>query len=244
MATVNILKSSFRGKLGEVYGTTQYGQDFIKAVPFSHAPHSKTQTKSVRAFEKLNRLAGGLASIAFPFLGLNNQKMLKHNAVAQWLKPVISEKSFQPSKLADVIEVDDSTEISELEVDRENNTIKVQARTSSVVDKKKGSAWFVVVFDSFGSVLIKSAPEKDFFVGQVSTPLSNQRNYFAMAFRSDKKAGKFFKHGLSLAMNLYVENGILYTSRLPDPENWSVENEILKYIGESCEVVGDMLIIK
>lgn len=244
MATVNILSSSFNGKLGEVYGTKQYGSHFVKAIPFSHAPHSKTQTQSVRAFEKLNRLSGGVASVAFPYLNLKNKKMLKHNAVAQWLKPVISGRNFQPSKLQEVIERDDSTEISVLEVDREKNVIRVQARTSEAVDKKGGHAWFVIVFDSFGNVLIKAAPEEDFFIGEAVSPLSQERNYFGMAFRSDKKPGKFFIHGLSLVMTLYVENGILYTSRLPDPENWSVENEILKYVGEDCEISGEMLIIK
>ena len=244
MATVNILTSSFNGKLGEVYGTKQYGNHYAKAVPFSHAPHSPTQTKAVRAFEKLNRLASGISSIAFPYLNLSDKKMLKHNAVAQWLKPLIAKKSFVPSALAEVIQVDDTTEIVNLDVNYETNTLTVQARTFEPVQPKDGKRWFVVVFDSFGSTFIAEAPKTDFLIKSVTTSLFENRLYYAMAFRADKKGNKFFLHGLSLTVPLYIENGILYTSRTPNPNDWKVENGILRYLGTEYKIKNQVLVLE
>lgn len=243
MATVNLLKASFNGKLGEIYGTKQHGNAYAKAIPFSHAPHSKTQTKCVRAFEKLNRLSSGVASVAFPFLNLSDKKMLKHNAVAQWLKPLIKGKTFQPSKMAELIETGNETEITNLEINLETNSITISAKTRKEVSILGKKRWFLFVFDDFGQVLLAEAPKEDFFVKTITTTLSENRNYYAMAFRSDFSANKFLLSGLSITIPLVVKDGILYTSLLEDGGNFAVENGILKYTGSLYRIQNKLLII-
>lgn len=244
MAKVNLLNASFDGKLGGVYGAKQYSGHFIKAVPFSHSPHSHTQTRAVRAFEKLNRLSSGISSVAFPFLNLSDKKMLRHNAVAKWLKPLIQDKIFIPSRISEVIPTGEETEILALDVNREKNEITISAKTNKPVSVKNKNRWFVFVFNDFGNVLIAEAPTKDFFLKTISTPLDENAEYYAIAFRSDKEKNKFFINGLSLTIPLIVKNGILYTSLLEDKENFSVQNGILKYTGTMYELKNNLLIIK
>ena len=243
MATVNLLKASFNGKLGEVYGTKQYGNVYAKAIPFSHAPHSNTQTKCVRAFEKLNRLASGIASVAFPFLNLSNKKMLKHNAVAQWLKPLIANKTFQPEEMANIIEPGSETEITNFKVNLQTNSITVSAKTRKEVSILKKKRWFLFVFDSFGHVLLAEAPKEDFFATTITTALSANRNYYAMAFRSDFSANKFLLGGLSITIPLIVQNGILYISRLGESNKFTVENGVLKYSGSLYKIKNNLFVI-
>lgn len=243
MATVNLLKASFNGKLGEIYGTKQYGNVYAKAIPFSHAPHSKTQTKCVRAFEKLNRLASGIASIAFPFLNLSDKKMLKHNAAAQWLKPLIANKTFQPEKIADIIEPGNETEITNLKINLQTNSITVSAKTRKEVSIIKKKRWFLFVFDDFGQMLLAEAPKEDFFATTITTTLSADRSYYAMAFRSDFSVNKFLLGGLSITVPLVVQNGILYTSRLGDSDKFTVENGVLKYSGSLYKIKNNLFVI-
>lgn len=243
MATLNLLNASFNGKLGEVYGTKQHGNAYAKAIPFSHAPHSEVQTKCVRAFEKLNRLSSGIASVAFPFLNLSSKKMLKHNAVAQWLKPLISGKTFQPSKMADIIKTGNETEITNIDINLKTNSITISAKTNkevSIINKKR---WFIFVFDDLGQVFLAEAPKEDFFIKTVTTTISRERYYYAMAFRSDFSVNKFLLSGLSITIPLIVRNGILYTSLTEDSGNFTVENGILKYTGSLYRIQNKLLII-
>lgn len=56
MGFINLLTSSFEGKLGEAYGVRQYGKHFAKAIPFSHFPKNK---KSIFGFRHASKILGG-----------------------------------------------------------------------------------------------------------------------------------------------------------------------------------------
>lgn len=99
------------------------------------------------------------------------------------------------------------------------------------------------MFDNFGQVLLAEAPKEDFFVKTITTTLSENRNYYAMAFRSDFSANKFLLSGLSITIPLVVKDGILYTSLLEDGGNFAVENGILKYTGSLYRIQNKLLII-
>lgn len=103
MGKMNLLTASFSGKVGQVYGEKQHRKHFLKAVPFSHAPTSKKQKNAVRAFECLNRMASWIAYVYFPYLNLDIRQMLKHNAVAKWLKPLVFNGIFNINALSEVI---------------------------------------------------------------------------------------------------------------------------------------------
>lgn len=219
MATVNLVKSSFNGKLGELYGTKQFGNAYLKAIPFSHAPHSEAQTQSVRAFEKLNRFASGLARVVFDTFGVKDNKMLKHNIVAKILKPIIKDKTFDIKNLAQLMPEDDTTEILEFTVDATANTIRARARTNQPVSKPNKNFWIVAIFDETGEIVFAESPAVDYFDKTIDTPVVD--NHFGIVtWRSDKRANKQWLHGVSFFDTLpIVENHIMYTGRA----NWHVQ---------------------
>ena len=225
MATVNIIKSSFNGKLGELYGTKQFGNAYLKAIPFSHAPHSEAQTQSVRAFEKLNRFASGLARSVFYTFGVKDNKKLKHNIVASILKPIIKDKTFDIKNLAELMPEDGTTEILEFTVDQTLNTIRARARTNQPVNKNKKEYWIIAIFDETGDVIYSASPDVDYFDETIETPVLG--NHFAIvAWRSDKRANKQWLHGVSFFDTLpIVENHIIYTGRA----NWHVQPYVLNH---------------
>ena len=102
MGTINILKSAFNGKVGQIYGTKQNGKYYAKAVPFSHAPHNNSQKSAFSAFVCLNRFAQGIGKELFKYLYLSDKKMTKANAVAKFFKPAIKDKTFTPRSIAEV----------------------------------------------------------------------------------------------------------------------------------------------
>lgn len=111
MGKLHFMNGGFDGKLGMTYGAKQRGTHFVKATPFSHRPHNAVQTKSVRAFEKLNRFSSFVARTFWKYLNLSDKKMYRHNAVAQWLKPCVKNHSFQLQNLAEIILPNDSLSI-------------------------------------------------------------------------------------------------------------------------------------
>lgn len=219
MATVNIIKSSFNGKLGEVYGTKQFGNAYLKAIPFSHAPHSEAQTQSVRAFEKLNRFASGLARSVFDTFGVKDNKKLKHNIVASILKPIIKDKTFDIKNLAELMPEDGTTEILEFTVDQTLNTIRARARTNQTVDKNKKEYWIVAIFDETGEIVFAESLTTEYFDKTIVTPTIG-KHFGIVSWRSDKRANKQWLHGVSFFdVPPIVENHIIYTGRA----NWHVQ---------------------
>lgn len=219
MATVNLIKSSFNGKLGELYGTKQFGNAYLKAIPFSHAPHSKAQTQSVRAFEKLNRFASGLARSVFDTFGIKDNKKLKHNIVASVLKPIIKNKTFDIANLALIMPEDGTTEILEFTVDQTQNTIRARARTTLPVDKAKKEYWIVAIFDGTGEIVFAESLATEYFDKTIVAPTVG--NHFGIvSWRSDKRANKQWLHGVSFFdVPPIVENHTIYTGRA----NWHVQ---------------------
>lgn len=213
MATVNLIKASLNGKLGELYGTKQYNKAYLKAIPFSHAPHNPAQINSYSAFQKLNRLASGLAKTCFDVFGVKDTKKLKHNIIASILKPIIKNKTFDIANLADIMPEDGATNILQFDVDRNLQKITVRANTTESVSDLH---FFVVcVFDENGNVIYSENVNADYFQKEITT-ITAGHTFGVFAFHSDKKANKQILHGLSYRVetaNLIVENHIMYVDR-------------------------------
>jgi len=103
MANMNLLQSNFSGKLGHVVGTRYKGQSVVKSKPIGKLPPKGLQGASVRAFECLNRVSAHIAKTLWVYLDLSEKKMLRHNAVAHWLKPLVQEHIFDIGALYSVI---------------------------------------------------------------------------------------------------------------------------------------------
>lgn len=243
MATMDLLKATINGKIGNVYGARQRAQTYLKAVPFSHTPHSQSQTKSVRAFEKLNRLSAGIAKGFWQFMGLSDRKMLKHNAVAALLKPAIENKTFLISNLGKVIKKDGTTEILNFVVDRENNSILLEAQTTEQFDKKNGSAWVCLIIDDTGYCYKCFSPEETYSNEAFRLQILPNRGYFAITFRSDKRNNRQFLHGLSYSNIQYVTNGVLHIDWFSTKDFFVIQNNALVITDETTQINNGKLVL-
>lgn len=243
MGTMNLLQASVQGKLGSLYGARDKKAKVIKAIPFSHTPHNATQTRCVRAFEVLCRFSAGVSAAFFPFMGLSDRKMLRHNAVAQFFKPMVLEKAFNLSAGQKVIPDDGSCSIVSLDVDKVLRTLSVTAETTGIVDKKNGKAWFVGVFASNGRCLFSTSPDTQSYFNKVTGLFDDAGYYFAVAFRSDVESGKVRLHGwastdLPLVINQYVQ-----IDRFPTVSNYSVANGRLVINDPSVSVRNGRVVV-
>lgn len=120
MGELKLIKGAFNGKVGQVYGVKQHRKYYAKAVPFSHAPHNAEQNKAFSAFGCLQRMSSQFVKGFWQYLGLSDKKMNKINAVAKFLKPVISNKVFSVSKIIDVIGSGNELVINDFSFSAEN----------------------------------------------------------------------------------------------------------------------------
>lgn len=227
MGKINLLTSSFNGKVGELYGTKQYGNHYLKAIPFSHAPHSESQKNAFSAFGCLNRFSSGIAKVFFPYLGLKNKTMLKHNAVAQLFKPCVSGHVFNITNLAQVIKSDSSVSIELFTIDYTKNRIEARFSTSWENDRKVKSSWVCFVIDANGSIVGIANPSGQLHTMVIQKPLSQNVGYIAGAFRSDVVTGKTQLHGLQLSQKVYLKGQYLYIDGFPNADKYSIQNQIL-----------------
>jgi hypothetical protein len=107
MAALNLLKADFTGTVGSVYGAKWKGKSLIKSRPFGKSPPTVKQNNAVRAFECVNRVGVIFAKIWWPYLGLTDKTMLKHNAVARILRPMLEGGIFRPLAFVDAIPSDE-----------------------------------------------------------------------------------------------------------------------------------------
>ena len=242
MATMDLLKATVNGKLGNVYGARQRAKTYIKAVPFSHSPHSKSQTRSVRAFEKLNRFSSGLAKGFWKYLGLSDKKVLKHNAVATLFKPMIANGFFSIQNIKNVIKKDGKTSILNFVVDNTTNTIYIEAQTTELFDKKNGSAWVLIVLDDTGYCYKVISPDKTYYKDNFKIQILPYHQYIAIAFRSDKKNTRQFLHGLSISGLLYVLGKILIIDNFPTSDKYTISGKIIETTDTFAIVDGNELV--
>lgn len=185
MGQMNLLKASVVGKLGETYGTEVKGQAILHAIPFSHAPHSETQTKSVRAFEKVNRIAGGLAKVFWPYLHLSDSKMLRHNAVASWLKPLIVNHQFDISKITTIAPDRNNTSIQAATVNFTTSTYAVEVAFSDLPTPIQNAQGAVLLADENGKVIFSAQFSGASYANSGIARLDETLTYYCLLFRSD-----------------------------------------------------------
>lgn len=120
MGEMKLIKGAFNGKVGEFYGTKQFRKYYVKSVPFSHAPHNALQNQAFSAFGCLQRMSSQFAKSFWNYLGLSNRNMNKINAVAHFLKPVISDRIFRVGKIVNVIPGGNELMINDFSFSKEN----------------------------------------------------------------------------------------------------------------------------
>lgn len=243
MGTVNLLNASVNGKLGQVYGTKQWGNHYLKAIPFSHTPHNEKQNQSFSAFQKLVRFSSGIAKDFKEYLPIKTALMTAANATAQLFKPIIKNKSFNIDYLEDVIVADGSTVIKSFDINFETSQVFLEVSTTGNVDKKNKNVWVIVIFDDLGRVLKTIVPNEIIVSGFIPLKLEIDRTYSVIAFRSDKSTKGQKLHGLSIRILDYIVNGYLNIDALPTQENYSMVDEYLNINDETVTISDEYLVI-
>ena len=243
MGTVNLLNASVNGKLGQVYGTKQWGNHYLKAIPFSHTPHNEKQNQSFSAFQKLVRFSSGIAKDFKEYLPIKTALMTAANATAQLFKPIIKNKSFNIDYLEDVIVADGSTVIKSFDINFETSQVFLEVSTTGNVDKKNKNVWVIVIFDDLGRVLKTIVPNEIIVSGFIPLKLEIDRTYSVIAFRSDKSTKGQKLHGLSIRILDYIVNGYLNIDAFPTQENYSMVDEYLNINDETVTISDEYLVI-
>jgi len=197
MAYLNFLAGNFIGSLGSFYGSRSKAGVIIKAVPFSKAPPTALQTNNVRAFEALNRLAAVIAKDFWPYMGLKEGGMLRHNRVASFLKAAISDHTFTPSNISYVIPQDGSLSIQSFSLSVANQTGSLRLTLTAPYPGDSGGAFFYIVFDNLGLKVFKGTGIGSGINVTFPAIVSPEQTYHTMAFRSDKANNHFVLHGFA-----------------------------------------------
>jgi uncharacterized protein (UPF0248 family) len=100
VAIINLIKAGYTGSLGQTTGAQVKGKNIVKAKIWSKRPANAAQTGALRSFESVNRLAGAIGRTCFDLTGLSAKGMLKHNAVARFLQPMLKNKIFEPANIS------------------------------------------------------------------------------------------------------------------------------------------------
>lgn len=191
MATVNLLTASFDGKLGETYGAKWKSTHCIKAIPFSHAPHGEKATNAVRAFGKLNRIAGGIAKTFWPYLNLSNKNMLNHNAVAKWLKSLLVDNQFVITNFPNAVADRENAAINLCTVNFTNGAFALECAFSDMATPAGNTQGAVLLVDENGKVIYKSAFTGASFSYSGVARLDETLSYYALLLRSDYSGKKW-----------------------------------------------------
>lgn len=153
MGRLNLLKGSFEGKVGEIYGAKQRRKCFAKAVPFSHTPHNSAQKNAFSAFQCLVRLSSGLSKYAWYMFGFYAKDMSKHNKICQFLRPLVSGGVFNLPKIADLLYKDGSFTLSGLIVAEPQTSLSVDFAVSAKTSPTASLESFFCVVNNAGSII-------------------------------------------------------------------------------------------
>jgi hypothetical protein len=182
MAFMNLLQSKFTGQMGQVVGSKWKNRNVIKSSIFSKAPPTAKQTDNVRAFEALNRISGVLAKHAWKYLGLKDKNMLRHNAVASWLKPAIQNHIFEPELIAEVIPFTGDMVSASLSRDPATGTQYAYFGTYTGYVPETGTRQIIIVCNGRGQVNFYLDRPVSFDKVILPTPWLPEDYYYLMSF--------------------------------------------------------------
>ena len=243
MGKMNTLRADYIGRVGQTYGVRQYGKSIEKAVPFSHSPHNATQTRSVRAFEKLNRFSSYVARTFWRYLNLSDKTMYKHNAVAKWLKPAVENHSFQLENLIQVIKPNQSIGLGTVDIDLTEKRATVQIINSPFSANTTKEDIFCALVADNGTVKAGGAFSSASQTLNFSWDYSDFVTLTVVVFKSSVQFGKKVINGLCLSTSEqnFIIDGILYTSLMNLNEPPRVTNGILSFSDADFNVADNIL---
>lgn len=240
MGKMNLLTSSYVGKVGATYGVKQRKTHFAKAVPFSHSPHNEKQTAAVAAFTLLNRLSAVIAKKMWKYLGLSDRQMYRSNAVAQWLKSTLVNNNFVLSEIAQVIPMDGSLTLDTVEFSAKDYSFSAKLTntpdTSNILEEM---VFLAVITNKCVSKFADVQTGRNIFASSIFEYIDFA--YFQIiAFKAIPYYNKYKIKGLVLSAPVYViiVNRVFYVLRW----KWTAEPYVLDrclYLPAGTEFIGN-----
>jgi hypothetical protein len=195
MATMNLLKADYNGTLGQTYGSKWKDKSVIKSRPFGKAPPTNVQTANVRAFECVNRLAPVMSKVWWKYFNLSDRKMLKHNAVAQALRPMLQHGEFSPGSFIQVVPVNPNIIMQTPVQTRPGDPVTIQFSISSQFSPPSGSQVHALVVDEAGHCGVPYTAPLSAGPISLTPPVPQTRPIHVLAFCSFPSGGKFLLYG-------------------------------------------------
>lgn len=215
MGKINILKAGYSGKTGQTYGVEKKDRFIVKAVPFSHTPHSHSQNKAKDKFIGLNRIASAVVKKFWYYLGLSDKSMYRNNALTKAWKQALEGDVFLLENMEKVIPNVGALQIIENSFDYETFDYSYTITDNEPLSEgQEQYIYTAVVTNRFITKQDVSAK------GQITTLKSSLGIVdFAFiqvyAFKARRYKNKWYLSGLSITEKKYiiVVNGIFYMSR-------------------------------
>jgi hypothetical protein len=190
MATLNLIKAAYVGKLGKTTGTTYKGRAVVKSAIEGKKPATVAQLNNVRAFEKLNRLSAAMARYFWGSAPINDKAMSRMNAYAHYLKALIVDHVFRPADFVNVIAENDTLSIQSAIQQIPVGSITVMFNSSELAAIPAGSVLHIIAVDENGYCGLG----RDFTPGLgpfiVSPPAQVGAKIWVLAFLSNKFKSK------------------------------------------------------
>ena len=100
MATLNFIKGSIKGKIGQFVGSSWRGKDYIKTYTPPSNPKTEEQTVVRKIFQHVGLIAKAIyASVLEPYTFPKPQKMTAFNKMMQVNKKMFNDKVWDQTKL-------------------------------------------------------------------------------------------------------------------------------------------------
>ena len=215
MGKINILKAGYSGKTGQTYGVEKKDRFIVKAVPFSHTPHSDKQNNSKERFIRLNRIASSIVKKFWPYLELSDKNMYRNNALTRAWKQALEGDVFSLENLGKVISDKGKLYIVENKFDYETFNFSYTIKDEEPLQVgHEQYIYAAIITNRFITKLDVSAK------GQIATLISslgvvNFAFIQVYAFKARKYKDKWYLSGLSITEKKYliVVEEIFYMSR-------------------------------
>lgn len=215
MGKLNILKSGYEGKVGEVYGVAKKGSYIAKAVPFSHAPHNNAQRTAKNEFTGLNRVASRIVKVFWKYLNLSDKKMYRNNALCQKWKGALKGGTFSINNLQEVISNSDALIITTIKYDPQTFQFVYSATEQNPTQKTKNQAVYLGVITNRQITKADIVGIGDEVVLNSIFDIIDFAYFQVWAFKAVTNGKKYNLEGLSISAPIYViiVNGVFFVLR-------------------------------
>lgn len=211
MGKMDLLNANISGSVGAVTGQVYKGKSVLHARIWSRAPLNSTQKSSVRAFECLNRLSCAISKHWFYWLGIRADNILKHNAVARFLQPVIADHTFNTAVLPSIFQNPSLATLGDVQYNSATGKLDFSASYVGEIPLGNQASWLVLVFDQQGHVFYSESPAASSVSRSLFIPSAPAQQPTVLALASNKIDGKFVL-GMAQGLPLVVA-GVFYADR-------------------------------